>query len=65
MASTDPGWTSRWPTSQAMRRVSTRVLPDPAPATTSTGDPAWMTASRCGVLSPANNSAGSGTTLVV
>ena len=35
-----PSWI-RW----AMRWVSTRVLPDPAPATTSSGPPRWTTAS--------------------
>src|SRR5437762_13183000 len=32
--------------SQAMRCVSTRVFPDPAPATISSGPPGWVTASR-------------------
>src|SRR5947209_20438947 len=32
--------------SQAMRCVSTRVLPEPAPATISSGPPGWVTASR-------------------
>ena len=32
---------------------------DPAPATTSTGVPAWVTASRCGPLSPASSSVSS------
>lgn len=40
MASTAPGCTPRIPTRWAMRRVSTLVLPEPAPATTSTGEPA-------------------------
>src|SRR3954468_4678640 len=38
--------------SQAMRCVSTRVLPDPAPASTSSGPPGCSTASRWGGLSP-------------
>ena len=38
--------------SQAMRWVSTRVLPEPAPATTSSGPSAWATASACAGLSP-------------
>src|SRR5437763_16950057 len=33
--------------SHATRLVSTRVLPDPAPATISSGPPGWVTASRC------------------
>ncbi len=35
-----------------MRCVSTRVLPDPAPATMSSAGPRYSTASRCGGLSP-------------
>ena len=34
----------RW----AIRRVSTRVLPEPAPATMSSGPPRWTTASALG-----------------
>src|SRR3954451_11732205 len=41
-------------TSQAKRRVMTRVLPVPAPATTSSGPPGWVTASRCGALRPSS-----------
>src|SRR3954464_14419151 len=37
-----------------MRWVSTRVLPDPAPATMSSGPPSWTTASRCGPFRPAS-----------
>ena len=37
----------------AMRVVSTRVLPVPAPASTSTGPSSVSTASRCSGLSPA------------
>ena len=39
-------------TSHASRWVRTRVLPAPAPATTSSGPPAWVTASRCSSLRP-------------
>ena len=39
--------------SRAMRVVSTRVLPDPAPASTSNGPSTCSTASRCAGLSPA------------
>ena len=41
----------------ASRVVSTRVLPVPAPASTSTGPSVASTASRCSGLSPANGSA--------
>ena len=34
-----------------MRYVITRVLPEPAPASTSSGPPPWLAASRCGGLS--------------
>ena len=44
---------SRWP----MRRVSTRVLPEPAPATTSRGLPRCTTAARCGRVSPSSSAA--------
>ena len=37
-----------------MRCASTRVLPEPAPATMSSGPPSWTTACRCGPLSPAS-----------
>ena len=47
----------RW----AMRRVSTRVFPDPAPATMSRGPPRWTTDSRCGPVRPtSSSSAGAG-----
>src|SRR3954451_14854035 len=39
-----------------MRWVSTRVLPAPAPARISSGPSPWVTASRCGGLSPASSS---------
>ena len=42
----------RW----AMRWVRTRVLPEPAPATTSSGPSAWTTASDCTGLSPSSRS---------
>ena len=35
-----------------MREVRTRVLPVPAPASTSSGPPWWVTASRCSSFSP-------------
>ena len=41
--------------SQAMRWVSTRVLPDPAPATMSSGPPGWVTASAWTGLRPASS----------
>src|SRR5437763_2623355 len=49
---------ARWsPISHATRFVSTRVLPDPAPATTSSGTSGGaVTASRCTGLSPASSS---------
>ena len=39
-----------------MRWVSTRVLPEPAPATMSSGPSAWMTASRWTGLRPSRRS---------
>ena len=42
-----------------MRWVSTRVLPEPAPATISSGVPLWVTAARCGSLSPSSSASGS------
>src|SRR4051812_35996455 len=44
MARTAPGCTSRAASRYAIREVSTRVLPDPAPATMSSGDPSCTTA---------------------
>src|SRR5215207_4857471 len=38
-----------------MRWVRTRVLPEPAPASTSSGPSPWRTASRCGSLSSASS----------
>src|SRR3954451_5730818 len=43
-------------TSQAIRWVSTRVLPEPAPARTSSGPSGCVTASRCGGFNPASRS---------
>ena len=40
--------------SHAIRWVSTRVLPEPAPASTSSGPSACVTASRCGGLRSAS-----------
>src|SRR3954454_15695106 len=42
--------------SQAMRWVSTRVLPEPAPATISSGPSVWVTASRWTGFSPESRS---------
>ena len=47
---------SRW----AMRRVSTRVFPEPAPATISSGLPRCSTASRWAGFSPSTSSASPG-----
>ena len=60
IARIDPGWTPRCPISHAIRRVSTRVLPEPAPATTSTGDPSCSTASRWGGFRPSSSSSAVG-----
>src|SRR6202034_2697950 len=46
------GDTSRSPSRYAIRWVSTRVLPEPAPATISSGPPMWVTAARCCGLRP-------------
>ena len=56
IARIEPGCALRSEISQAIRRVSTRVLPEPAPATTSSGAPACTTAARCGSLSPSSSS---------
>ena len=56
IARIEPGWAPRSETSHAIRRVSTRVLPEPAPATTSSGEPSWTTAARWGSLSPRRRS---------
>ena len=60
IARIEPGWALRSEISQAIRRVSTRVLPEPAPATTSSGAPACTTAARCGSLSPSSSSSAVG-----
>ena len=52
-----PGCTPRSASSQPMRWVSTLVLPEPAPATMSSGEPACVTASRCRGLSPSSSAA--------
>src|SRR5215207_7568088 len=44
--------------SQATLEVSTLVLPEPAPATMSSGPPGWVTASRCTGLRLASRSGG-------
>src|SRR5262249_9132014 len=54
IASTWPGRTSRSASRYATRYVSTRVLPDPAPATMSSGLPWWTTALRCCGFSPSS-----------
>ena len=50
------GATPPSPIRRATRWVSTRVLPLPAPASTSSGPSPWRTASRCGGLSPETRS---------
>src|SRR4051794_35937544 len=55
IARMDPGCAFRSEMSHAIRRVSTRVLPDPAPATTSNGDPSCTTAARWGSLRPSSS----------
>ena len=60
MASTWPGCTPRAASRWAMRWVSTRVLPDPAPATMSSGPPSWSTASRCWGFRPGEQLLGVG-----
>ncbi len=60
IARIEPGWALRSAISQAIRRVSTRVLPEPAPATTSSGGPACTTAWRWGSLRPSSSSSGDG-----
>ena len=65
IARIEPGWALRSEISQAIRRVSTRVLPEPAPATTSSGAPSWITAARWGSLSPSSSSSRLGPRRVV
>jgi hypothetical protein len=50
------GLTPRSSMSQAMRRVMTVVLPDPAPARISSGPSPWVTANRWGGFRLASNS---------
>src|SRR3954468_18643884 len=56
MARMENGEAPSSPISHATRCVSTRVLPEPAPATTSSGPPGWVTASRWTGFSPARRS---------
>src|SRR6056297_3234030 len=57
MARIFDGCTPSW-TSWAMRWVSTRVLPEPAPAITSSGPDGWTTASSWSGLRPSANGDG-------
>ena len=50
-----PGCTSRAASRYAIRWVSTRVLPEPAPATISSGLPLWTTAVRCASFRPSTS----------
>src|SRR5262245_54086557 len=59
IARISPGWTSRAASRYAIRLVSTRVLPEPAPATINNGVPKWVTAARWASLSPSRRRAGS------
>ena len=54
-----PGWTPRSASRWAMRCVSTRVLPEPAPATMSSGEPECTTAARWLSFSPSSSAAAS------
>ena len=55
IARISPGWAPRAASRYAIRCASTRVLPDPAPATISSGEPWCTTAARCGGLSPSSS----------
>ena len=55
MATTSSGRTCCTWMSQATRCVSTRVLPEPAPARISSGPPPCVTALRCSSLRPASS----------
>ena len=55
MASSSPARARSVRTSQAIRCVSTRVLPEPAPARIRSGPSPYVTASRWGSLSPARS----------
>ena len=57
IAMISPGCTCRSASSQPIRWVSTRVLPDPAPATISSGDPACATASTWRGFNPSSSAA--------
>ena len=57
MASSSPARARPVCTSQAMRWVSTRVLPEPAPARMSSGPSPWVTAARWGALRPSSRAA--------
>ncbi|MCY1375584.1 hypothetical protein D9M69_630100 [compost metagenome] len=57
-ASTPPGVTCPVCKSQAMRVVSTRVLPEPAPARMSECSAGSMTAAACSALRPASSGDG-------
>ena len=57
MARICPGCAPPSASRYAIRRVSTLVLPEPAPATMSSGPPRWTTASACCGLSPSSSSA--------
>ena len=55
MARMAPGWTPCSRIRYAIRCVSARVLPDPAPATMSTGPSVWRTASAWMSLRPSRS----------
>ncbi len=55
MARISNGEMCRSVTSQATRWVSTRVLPEPAPAMMSSGPSGWVTASACTGFRPASS----------
>ena len=55
------GHASRVSSREAMRRVSTLVLPEPAPATMSSAGPRYSTASRWRGLSPSSSADDTGT----
>src|ERR1700730_9887171 len=54
IARISPGAPSRSASREAIRWVTPRVFPEPAPATISRGPPAWVTAARCCGLSPSS-----------
>src|SRR3954452_8544841 len=60
IARTCPGRTPRAASRYAIRCVSTRVLPEPAPAMISSADPSCSTAARCCSLRPSSRAAASG-----